>query len=65
LYYCDPEAPVRDITVRGVGARGYPLIKGRIVEMGSVSQADKRVDEVDQFFEGGILKWVKVLFSQI
>lgn len=53
LYYVNPDAPVREIIVSGVGVRGYPLIKGRVLEMGSVSEADKRKSDVDEFLRGG------------
>jgi len=53
LYYVNEEASVREIIIPGVGIKGYPLIKGRILEMGSVSEADKRKSEVDNFLRGG------------
>ena len=49
LYYVDPEVPVREIMVQGVGRKRYPLLKGRLVEMGSVSEEDKRVAEIEDF----------------
>lgn len=49
LYYADPDVPVREICVQGVGRKRYPLLKGRIREMGSVSEEDKRVAEIEEF----------------
>ncbi len=49
IYYVSAEAPVREINVRGVGSRGYPLLKGRLVEMGTVSEQDKREAEIEEF----------------
>lgn len=53
IYYVDPNAPVKEVVIQGVGMRGYPLIKGRILEMGSVSEKDKRRSDVDSFLKGG------------
>lgn len=52
LYYLSPGAPVREIEVKGVGCKGYPLLKGRVLEMASVSEQDKRESEVDEFLRG-------------
>jgi hypothetical protein len=49
VYYVDENTSSKDISISGVGARGYPLIKGKVVEMASVSAADKRESEVDEF----------------
>jgi len=51
IYYVAEDARVSDITVQGVGSRGYPLIKGRILEMASVSAADEREAEIEEFVE--------------
>jgi hypothetical protein len=39
--------------MRGVGKRGYPIIKGRILEMGLVSEEDRKESEVQEFMKGG------------
>ena len=52
IYYANSEASVREIFVPGVGMRGYPLIKGRVLEIGSVSEADNRKSEIDDFLGG-------------
>lgn len=53
IYYVNESAPVREIFIPGVGKKNYPLIKGRILEIGSVSEADNRRSEVDDFLKGG------------
>ena len=49
LYYATENASVKEIVRYGVGRRGYPLIKGRILEVGSLSEADKREADLDDF----------------
>ena len=51
LYYLSAEANVVEVLVAGVGSRGYPLLKGRLVEIASVSEADKRESEIEAFVE--------------
>lgn len=51
LYAVREGAAVREIVIPGVGHRGYPLLKGRLVEIASVSEQDKRVAELDDFME--------------
>jgi len=51
LYYVDAGAPVREIEVAGVGHKRYPLLKGRLRKMGSVSESDKRESEISEFME--------------
>jgi len=51
LYYVDENAPVRGIIIPKVGMSGYPLIKGKVLELGSVSERDKRESELDQFLD--------------
>ena len=53
FYYVSEEAPVRELVVSGVGMKGYPLVKGRILEIGSVSEADNRKSEIDEFLRKG------------
>lgn len=49
LYYVDENAPVREIHIPGVGRKKYPLLKGRVVEVGSASEKDKRESEIQEF----------------
>lgn len=51
LYAVRENASVREIVVPGVGHRGYPLLKGRLVEIASVSEQDKRAAELEDFME--------------
>lgn len=51
LYSVREESAVREIMFPGVGYKGYPLIKGRVVEIASVSEQDKRAAELDEFLE--------------
>lgn len=53
LYYADEEAPVRSIEVTEVGFKGYPILKGKILEIGSVSDLDKRKAEIEEFMQEG------------
>lgn len=49
LYYCDEDAPVRTIDASQVGMRGYPLLKGRILELSSISSDDERKQQIEDF----------------
>lgn len=53
LYYADEEAPVREIALREVGMKGYPILKGRVLEIGSVSEEDKRKADIEDFLNEG------------
>lgn len=53
LYYVSEDANIREVEMRGVGKRGYPIIKGRILEMGLVSEEDRKESEVQEFMKGG------------
>ena len=53
LYYADEEAPVREVSLRDVGMKNYPLIKGRILEIGTVSEEDKRKADIEDFLNEG------------
>ena len=55
LYYADPETAVRTIEMHGVGLRGYPMIKGRVLELGSVSEEDKRKADIEDFLNEGFV----------
>lgn len=49
VYIADPETHVRSIAPSGVGAKGYPVLKGRVTELAAVSEADKREADIDSF----------------
>jgi hypothetical protein len=51
LYYVNEEAPVRNIECSGVGSKSYPIVKGRILEMASVSEDDKRKSAIEDFMK--------------
>lgn len=51
IYYVDEKAPIREVIMHGVGCKGYPIIKGRILEIGSVSEKDKRESKVYEFLD--------------
>ena len=53
LYYVDDEAPVRSIELSDVGMKGYPLIKGKVLEIASISEVDKRKAEIEDFLNEG------------
>lgn len=53
LYYVDEGAPLRTVEMNGVGLRGYPMLKGRILEIGSVSEEDKRKADIEDFMNEG------------
>lgn len=53
LYYVDESAPVKDVEMAGVGLKGYPIIKGRVLEIGSVSAEDKRKADIEDFMNEG------------
>ena len=46
LYRIDASAPVKEIKLSGIGHRDYPLIKGRIIEAGTVTESDKRTADL-------------------
>lgn len=49
IYVVDETEAVQEIDVSGVGLRGYPLVKGRVVALGTVSEADKREADIESF----------------
>ena len=52
-YMVDENVDVREVIIPGVGMGNYPLIKGRLVDVSFVSEADKRLDAVSSFLEEG------------
>lgn len=53
IYYVDESAPLIEVSVPGVGYDKYPLLKGRILEIASVSEDDKRRDDISSFISEG------------
>ena len=51
FYAVSSSLPVREIVVPGVGMKRFPLIKGRIKEVGSVSAEDERIAAADDFLD--------------
>jgi len=49
LYYVDEKAPVRSIEMNNVGMKAYPILKGRVLEISSVSKEDERKADVEEF----------------
>ena len=53
LYYVDETAPIRSLEMRGVGMKGYPVLKGKLLEIGSISEEDKRKADLEDFLNEG------------
>lgn len=49
IYVLDPSAPVREVSIPGVGPKGCPLLKGRLVELAAVTKRDQLDDDLQQF----------------
>jgi hypothetical protein len=49
IYVVDEDSDVREVSAPRVGKPGYPLLKGRVVELGSVSKSDEREAEAEAF----------------
>jgi hypothetical protein len=49
LYCCHNEYEVQTIDFSNIGMKKYPLLKGRVLEVGSVSEEDKRIIDIDDF----------------
>lgn len=47
VYAADENASIQEVEISGVGMKGYPLLKGRLVSLGSVSEADNREAEAE------------------
>jgi hypothetical protein len=53
-FYCaDDKSEVVEVVVSEVGCKGYPLVKGRVVELGQISEDDKRKADLDEFLSEG------------
>lgn len=50
-YVVSEEFPVKEVYVPGVGEKKFPLIKGRIRELGSVSAEDERAMEAAKLLD--------------
>lgn len=53
LYYADEEAPVRSIEISDVGMKNYPLVKGKILEIASITEDEKRKADIEDFLNEG------------
>ena len=51
VYVVDESASVTEVEVSGVGRRGYPLVKGRVTALGSVSELDNREADIEAFLD--------------
>jgi hypothetical protein len=51
FYTVSKDLPVREIIVPGVGMKRFPLIKGRVKEVGTVSAEDERIAAADDFLD--------------
>ena len=49
IYTAELEAPVNEIYFKGIGFKGYPLLKGRFTLMHSESETDKREASIVDF----------------
>lgn len=49
LYSFKEEFELESIEISGVGMKRYPLIKGRVEEVGLISEEEKRINEIDDF----------------
>lgn len=54
IFVVDPTAPLVAVTWPGIGYKGYPLLKGKVVEVARASKADeRRTMQIDPLFEQG------------
>lgn len=51
IYVVDKNASVQEVEVSGVGMKGYPILKGRVTSLGTVSAADERTAEIESFLD--------------
>lgn len=49
VYNCREDCEIKSVDMVGVGWKGYPVIKGKISEIASVSEADLRRQNIDDF----------------
>lgn len=49
IYALDPSMPVREIHLPGVGPKGVPILKGRLVELAAVTKREQLDDDLQQF----------------
>ena len=49
LYCPSGDDVVSTVEMKNVGAKGYPLVKGKVQEIASVSDDDKRKQDIDDF----------------
>jgi hypothetical protein len=53
LFSCDEDAPIKTEQISKVGMKGYPLVKGKLIELATVSEDDKRKQDIDDFLNEG------------
>ena len=53
IYVCDEDLEVKEIYMKDVGLKNYPIIKGRVTEVALVTDDDKRKQDIeDELSEG-------------
>ena len=53
MYVVDSTADVEEVNMPSVGMKNYPLLKGRISEIYSLTEDDKRKQEIEDFISEG------------
>jgi hypothetical protein len=53
IYVLDPDAPVREIRIPGIGPADFPLAKGRLVELAATTKREQLDDELQEFLQDG------------
>ena len=51
IYVVDENADIQEVEVAGVGAKGYPILKGKLTNLGTVTEADNREADIEAFLE--------------
>ena len=51
LYALDPSADIQEVKLPNIGPKGYPLLKGRLVELAATTKREQNVDELQQYFD--------------
>ena len=51
VYVVDSNSDILEVFEPQVGLKGYPLLKGRVIAVGSVSEADKREADIAAFLD--------------
>jgi hypothetical protein len=53
IYTSDDSLPVKEVCLSKVGMRGYPLVKGKVSNVATVSEDDKRKQDIEDFLNEG------------